>query len=156
MFQYARYLMIGSSRPGNMPANLQGLWNYSNRLPWRSDYHTDVNVQMNYWFVDAANLSECFEPLAEWFYSIRDVRRDETKEAFGTRGWLTHAENGVFGGSTWKWSEGDAAWVDQAARLWSMNTAQMNRRKLQATDRSRHLRRFDTCDNTIGPPPPQW
>ncbi len=108
--------MIASSRPGNMPANLQGLWNRSNRPPWRSDYHTDVNVQMNYWFVDAANLSECFEPLAEWFYSIREPRRKETKEAFGTRGWLTHAENGVFGGSTWKWSKGDAAWVAQ--NLW--------------------------------------
>ena len=116
VFQYARYLMIGSSRPGNMPANLQGLWNHSNRPPWRSDYHTDVNVQMNYWFVDSANLAECFEPLSEWFYSIRDVRRDETKEAFGTRGWITHAENGIFGGSTWKWSKGDAAWVAQ--NLW--------------------------------------
>ena len=116
LWQYARYMMIGSSRPGCMPANLQGLWNQSNRPPWRSDYHTDVNVQMNYWFVDAANLAECFEPLAEWFYSIREVRRDETKAAFNTRGWITHAENGVFGGSTWKWSKGDAAWVAQ--NLW--------------------------------------
>jgi len=115
-FQYARYLMISSSRPGCMPANLQGLWNRSNRPPWRSDYHTDVNVQMNYWFVDAANLGECFEPLGDWFYSIRGVRRDETKAAFKTRGWITHAENGVFGGSTWKWSKGDAAWVAQ--NLW--------------------------------------
>lgn len=116
MFQYARYLMIGSSRPGNLPANLQGLWNRSKRPPWRSDYHTDVNIQMNYWFVDAANLGECFGPLAEWFYSIREVRREETEEAFGTRGWITHAENGIFGGSTWKWSKGDAAWVAQ--NLW--------------------------------------
>ncbi len=116
VFQYARYMMISSSRPGTLPANLQGMWNRSNRPPWRSDYHTDVNVQMNYWFVDAANLSECFEPLGEWFYSIRGVRRDETKAAFNTRGWITHAENGVFGGSTWKWSKGDAAWVAQ--NLW--------------------------------------
>jgi len=116
LFQYARYLMISSSRPGSMPANLQGLWNQTNKPPWRSDYHTDVNVQMNYWFVDAANLSECFEPLSEWLQSIRSVRRDETKKTFGTRGWITHAENGVFGGSTWKWSKGDAAWVAQ--NLW--------------------------------------
>ncbi len=60
LFQYARYLMISSSRPGCLPANLQGIWNHSNQPPWRSDYHTDVNIQMNYWFVDAANLSECF------------------------------------------------------------------------------------------------
>ena len=116
VFQYARYMMISCSRRGTLPANLQGMWNRSNRPPWRSDYHTDVNVQMNYWFVDAANLPESFEPLAEWVYSIRGVRRDETKEAFGTRGWISHAENGVFGGSTWKWSKGDAAWVAQ--NLW--------------------------------------
>jgi len=116
VFQYARYMMISSSRPGGLPANLQGLWNHSNRPPWRSDYHTDVNVEMNYWFVDAANLPECFEPLAEWVWSIRGVRRDETKAAFGTRGWICHAENGPFGGSTWKWSKGDAAWVAQ--NLW--------------------------------------
>jgi alpha-L-fucosidase 2 len=116
LVQFARYLMISCSRPGSLPANLQGLWNHSNRPPWRSDYHTDVNVQMNYWFVDPANLAECFEPLADWVYSIRDVRRDETREAFGTRGWICHAENGVFGGSTWKWSKGDAAWVAQ--NLW--------------------------------------
>ena len=116
VFQYARYMMLSSSRPGTLPANLQGLWNRSNRPPWRSDYHTDVNVQMNYWFVDAANLAECFEPLGEWVYSIRGVRRDETREAFNTRGWISHAENGVFGGSTWKWSKGDAAWVAQ--NLW--------------------------------------
>lgn len=65
VFQYARYLMISCSRPGSLPANLQGLWNHSNTPPWRSDYHTDVNIQMNYWFVDHANLSECFSPLAE-------------------------------------------------------------------------------------------
>lgn len=99
-----------------MPANLQGLWNNSNNPPWRSDYHTDVNIEMNYWFVDQANLSECFQPLAEWVNSIHEVRKEETKAAFNTRGWLTHAENGIFGGSTWEWSKGDAAWVAQ--NLW--------------------------------------
>ncbi len=116
VFNYARYLMISSSREGTLPANLQGLWNNSNQPPWRCDYHTDVNIEMNYWFVDQANLSECFQPLPEWVNSIREVRKAETKATFNTRGWLTHAENGVFGGSTWKWSKGDAAWVAQ--NLW--------------------------------------
>ncbi len=129
LFQYARYLMISCSRPGCLPANLQGLWNHSNQPPWRSDYHTDVNIQMNYWFVDAANLSDCFEPLAEWFYSIRGVRRDETKQAFNTRGWITHAENGIFGGSTWKWSKGDAAWVAQ--NLWDHYAFTQDKRYLR-------------------------
>jgi len=115
LFQFARYLMISSSR-GALPANLQGLWNNSNNPPWRSDYHTDVNVQMNYWFVDQANLPECFLPYAEWLYSIRDVRRDETKKAYNIRGWTMHAENGVFGGSTWKWVNPTAAWCAQ--NLW--------------------------------------
>jgi len=117
VFQYARYLMISSSRPGSLPANLQGLWNNSNSPPWRSDYHSDVNLEMNYWFVDAANISECFEPFAEWLNSIREVRKDETKKQFDKRGWICHAENGVFGGSTWKWSKGDAAWL--ALNIWS-------------------------------------
>ena len=116
LFQYARYLMISCSRPGAMPANLQGMWNNRNNPPWRCDYHTDVNIEMNYWFVDQANISECFTPLAEWVNSIREVRKEETQKAFKTRGWLTHAENGIFGGSTWKWSKGDAAWVAQ--NLW--------------------------------------
>lgn len=129
VFQYARYLMISCSRPGCMPANLQGLWNMSNKPPWRSDYHSDVNLEMNYWFVDQANLSECFEPLAEWVNSIRDVRKAETKAAFGTRGWISHAENGAFGGSTWKWSKGDAAWIAQ--NLWDHYAYTLDREYLE-------------------------
>ena len=113
LFQYARYLLIASSRPGDLPANLQGNWNESNNPPWRSDYHTDVNVQMNYWFADPANLSECFEPLSLWLYSVVPVRRDETKAEFGVRGWATRWENGIFGGATCLWGMGDAAWITQ-------------------------------------------
>lgn len=116
LFQHARYLMISSSRPGDLPANLQGVWNPYNWPPWRSDYHTDVNVQMNYWFVDAANLSESFLPLAEWVHSIREVRREATKKEFGVRGWATRSENGIFGGATYHWVPGDASWVAQ--NLW--------------------------------------
>jgi hypothetical protein len=113
LFQYARYLMISSSRPGTLPANLQGLWNNSNNPPWRCDYHSDINLQMNYWFVDAANLNECFQPLAEWLYSVIPVRRDATKKEFGTRGWMMRSENGIFGGATYLWVPGDAAWLAQ-------------------------------------------
>jgi len=116
LFQHARYLMISSSRPGDMPATLQGGWNPYNSPPWRSDYHTDVNVEMNYWFVDQANLSECFQPLAEWVNSIREVRREATHKEFNVRGWATRSENGIFGGATYKWVPGDASWVAQ--NLW--------------------------------------
>src|ERR1039457_4992529 len=61
-FQYGRYLLISSSRPGSLPANLQGLWNNSNDPPWRSDYHSNINIQMNYWPAEPTNLSECAMP----------------------------------------------------------------------------------------------
>ena len=112
VFQYGRYLMISSSR-GALPANLQGLWNDSIRPPWRSDYHTDVNIQMNYWMADPANLSECFQPYATWLNSIREVRKADTKSEFNTRGWTMRAENGVFGGTTWQWIESGSAWCMQ-------------------------------------------
>ncbi len=113
VFQYGRYLMIASSREGGLPANLQGKWNDSNSPPWRSDYHTDVNVEMNYWMVDQANLSECFEPYAKWIDSIVPVRTAATKKAFNTRGWVMRGESGLFGGSTWDWVPGTSAWLMQ-------------------------------------------
>jgi alpha-L-fucosidase 2 len=119
IYQYARYLMISCSRPGGgaLPANLQGLWLYHFRPAWRCDYHTDINLQMNYWFVDQANISECFTPLAEWLDSIRDVRKQETRKVLGVkRGWLMRSENGVFGGSTYHFQKGDSAWISQ--NLW--------------------------------------
>ncbi|WDE97266.1 glycoside hydrolase N-terminal domain-containing protein [Lentisphaera profundi] len=116
LVQYARYLMISCSRPGSLPANLQGMWNDSNNPPWRSDYHSDVNVQMNYWFVDQCNISECFTPYADWIYSTRSVRIDKTKKKYGVRGWAARSENGIFGGSSYLWVPGDAAWLAQ--NLW--------------------------------------
>lgn len=112
LFQYGRYLLISSSRDG-LPANLQGKWNNSNNPPWRSDYHTDINIQMNYWLADPANLSECFLPLAKWLHSIRVPRKNETLHDFKTRGWTMRAENGIFGGSTWEWVESGSAWCMQ-------------------------------------------
>ncbi len=119
IYQYARYLMISCSRPGHgaLPANLQGLWLFHLRPAWLCDYHTDINLQMNYWFVDQANLSECFVPLAEWVDSIREVRKEETRKVLGVeRGWLMRSENGVFGGSTYHFQKGDSAWISQ--NLW--------------------------------------
>ena len=116
LFQFARYLMISCSRPGDLPANLQGIWNNSNTPPWRSDYHANINLQMNYWFVDAANLGECFQPFSDWLNSIVEVRREDTKRSFNVRGWATRWENGIFGGATARWSTGDAAWLAQ--NLW--------------------------------------
>ena len=119
LYQYARYLMISCSRPGEggLPANLQGLWLISKRPAWRCDYHTDINLQMNYWFTGPSNLAECFLPVAEWIDSIREVRKEETRKVLKVkRGWLMRSENGVFGGSTWHIQKGDSAWLCQ--NLW--------------------------------------
>ena len=129
LFQYARYLMIACSRPGDLPANLQGLWNESNNPEWRCDYHANINVQMNYWFVDAANLGECFLPYSEWLNSVIPVRRDETKKHLHVRGWATRWENGIFGGATCPWSMGDAAWLSQ--NLWDHYAFTRDREFLQ-------------------------
>ena len=113
LFQFGRYLTIASSRQGGLPANLQGKWNNSNNPPWRCDYHTDINVQMNYWPTDEANLSECFEPYSDWIQSIRAVRTEATEKTFHKRGWLMRGESGLFGGSTWDWVPGASAWLLQ-------------------------------------------
>lgn len=113
LFQYGRYLLIASSRPGGLPANLQGKWNNEILPPWRCDYHTDINVEMNYWLADVANLSECFEPYANWINAIRAVRIEATRKAFGKRGWVMRGESGLFGGSTWDWVLGASAWMLQ-------------------------------------------
>lgn len=123
LYQYARYLMISSSRPGHgaLPANLQGIWLINKRPAWRCDFHTDINIQMNYWFTSASNLTDCFEPLAQWIDSIREVRREETRRVLGVdRGWLMRSENGIFGGSTWHFQKGDSAWLCQ--NLWDHYT----------------------------------
>jgi len=85
-FQFGRYLMIASSRPGDMPANLQGLWNEHVEAPWNADYHININLQMNYWPAEVANLSECHEPFLAFIDRLRrDGRR--TAASLGCAGW---------------------------------------------------------------------
>ena len=88
MFDYGRYLLISSSRPGGLPANLQGLWNNSNQPPWASDYHTNINVQMNYWGAETTNLPECHAALVGFIEQVAVPSRVATRNAFGqdTRG----------------------------------------------------------------------
>jgi alpha-L-fucosidase 2 len=113
---YARYLMISSSRPGSLPANLQGIWNPKNKPNWGSDYHTDINLQMTYWMYPT-NLAECFEPYAEYIHSIRPVRIEKTREALNVRGWTTMHNGNIFGGSKGRiYSKGASAWLAQ--NLW--------------------------------------
>jgi alpha-L-fucosidase 2 len=115
MFHYGRYLLIGSSRPNGLPANLQGLWNDSNQPAWASDYHTNINVQMNYWGAETTNLPECHEALVRFIEQVAVPSRIATRNAFGeeTRGWTARTSQSVFGGNAWEWNTVASAWYAQ-------------------------------------------
>jgi len=112
LFQFGRYLLIASSRRPGLPANLQGLWNDSNKPAWSSDYHTNINIQMNYWPAETANLSECHLPLFDLIMAMREPMRQATRAAFGekTRGWTARTSHNIFGGLGWEWNIPSNAW----------------------------------------------
>ncbi len=115
-FQYGRYLIISSSRPRSMPANLQGKWNNVTNPPWAADYHANINIQMIYWPVEVTNLSECHEPLIEYVDNLRAPGSKTAKDFFNTRGWVVNTMNNTFGftapgwGFPWGFFPGGAAW----------------------------------------------
>ena len=114
LFQYGRYLLIASSRPGALPANLQGVWNDSNRPAWHCDYHSNINVQMNYWLAEPANLPECHLPLFDLWTASIPVWRKATHMHFGeVRGFTFQTVNNVFGGCGWRWNIVGSAWHAQ-------------------------------------------
>lgn len=82
-YQYGRYLLIASSREGNLPANLQGLWNDTDRPAWNSDYHTNINIQMNYWLAESTNLAEAATPLVDYANSLRKPGRLTLAKTYG-------------------------------------------------------------------------
>ena len=90
LFQFGRYLLIASSRAGGQPANLQGIWNDSNSPPWESKYTTNINVEMNYWPAEAANLPECHRPLFDALADLAESGAITAREHYGARGWVLH------------------------------------------------------------------
>lgn len=118
-FQYGRYLLIASSRPGSLPANLQGVWNNSTTPPWSADYHVNINLQMNYWPAEAANLAETTAPYDRFVEALRAPGRRSAQEMFGSRGWVVHNETnpygftGVHDWATSFWFPEAAAWLTQ-------------------------------------------
>ena len=115
IFQYGRYLLASCSRPGGLPANLQGLWNDSNKPPWASDYHNNINVQMNYWGAEPTALAECHEPLLDFVSASAEPCRIATRKEFGenTRGWTARTSQSIFGGNGWQWNIPASAWYAQ-------------------------------------------
>ncbi|VGO15011.1 hypothetical protein PDESU_03591 [Pontiella desulfatans] len=90
VYQYGRYLLIASSRPGSQPANLQGLWNESKSPAWDSKYTININTEMNYWPAELANLSECHEPLFDMVDELAITGREVAKDFYGADGWVVH------------------------------------------------------------------
>ncbi len=114
-FQYGRYLLIGSSRPGAMPANLQGIWNPHLKAPWNSDYHININMQMNYWPAEVTNLSECHEPFFDFTERLVPSGRKTSREVFGCSGFTAgHATD------VWLWT---SVYGNVQYGMWPMGAA---------------------------------
>ena len=97
-FQYGRYLLMNSSRtPGVLPANLQGIWNKEYNAPWGSDFHTNINLQMNYWPAEVCNLSETALPLIQFMEKLQTPGSVTAKEMYHSRGWTVHHLTDPFG-----------------------------------------------------------
>lgn len=96
-FNFARYLQTACSRGTACPSNLQGIWNINAKPAWNCDYHNDINLAMNYWMTETANLTECFLPYARWMKIIAESGAHTAKEAFGAGGWSSGLNGNVFG-----------------------------------------------------------
>ena len=121
-FQFGRYLLIASSREGTLPANLQGLWANTIQTPWNGDYHTDINIQMNYWPADVTNLSDCHGPLTDLIESLVEPGRKTAAAQYKASGWAIHPITNVWGFTapgehpSWGMHLGAGAWLCQ--HLW--------------------------------------
>lgn len=117
IFQYGRYLLIASSRPGTLPANLQGIWTNKLQSPWNGDYHTDVNVEMNYWLAEVANLPEMHLPLFDLIQSMAEPGRRTAAVQYHLDGWVVHPITNVWGYTapgemaSWGMHSGGGAWI---------------------------------------------
>ncbi len=124
VYQYGRYALIAGSRPGNLPANLQGIWNNSVTPPWHCDYHNNINVQMCYWGAEVANLTECHVPLLDYITAmapglraaVQKSNEFKTKTGAPVRGWTARTSQNIWGASGWAWNTPASAWY--ALHMW--------------------------------------
>jgi len=116
-FNFGRYLMISSSRPGDMPANLQGIWAEGIQTPWNCDYHLDINVQMNYWPAEVCGLGDCHLPLMKLIESLQEPGAETAKAYYGADGWVAHVITNVWGftapgeQASWGATASGSAWL---------------------------------------------
>ena len=121
-FQYGRYLLISSSRPGSLPANLQGIWANRIQTPWNSDYHTDINIEMNYWLAEVTNLSEMHLPLFDLVESVVEPGTKTATIQYHKKGWVIHPITNIWGYTSpgesagWGMHVGAGAWI--CSHIW--------------------------------------
>ncbi len=121
-FQYGRYLLISSSRPGSQPANLQGIWNHLMTPPWESKYTININTEMNYWPAETTNLSECHEPLLRMVSELVENGARTARVQYGARGWVCHHNTDLWrqtapiDGPLWGFWPTGGAWL--CTHLW--------------------------------------
>lgn len=121
-YQYGRYLLISSSKPGGQPANLQGIWNNRIRPPWDSKYTININAEMNYWPAEKTNLSELHEPFLRMVKELSETGKETARTMYGARGWVAHHNtdiwrtNGAVDGALWGVWNAAGGWMSQ--HLW--------------------------------------
>ena len=120
LFQYGRYLLIASSRPGTQPANLQGIWNDQLQAPWSSNWTININTEMNYWPAEVANLAECHEPLFDLITGLSVAGRETAATNYGCDGWVAHHNTDLWRQTApvGEYGHGDPTWA-----LWPMGGA---------------------------------
>ena len=116
-FQYGRYLLITSSRPGTQPANLQGIWNDQVRPPWSSNWTLNINAQMNYWLAETCHLAECHEPFLDLIADLAVAGHETARMNYGCAGWVAHHNTDIWRQTApvGAWGGGDPVWA-----LWPM------------------------------------
>jgi alpha-L-fucosidase 2 len=114
VFQYGRYLLVASSRPGGQPANLQGLWNEDVRPPWSSNWTMNINSEMNYWPSETTALDECHEPLLAFVADLAVNGRETARVNYGARGWVAHHNADLWRQTApvGDWGKGDPRWAN--------------------------------------------
>jgi alpha-L-fucosidase 2 len=121
-YQFGRYLLISSSRPGGQPANLQGIWNESMNPPWQSKYTININTEMNYWPAESGNLAECVEPLIAMVNDLTVTGARTARDMYGARGWVVHHNTDLWrasapiDGPNWGMWPSGGAWL--CLHLW--------------------------------------
>jgi len=159
-FDYGRYLLISSSRPGGLPANLQGIWAEEIQTPWNGDWHLDINVQMNYWPAEVCNLSELHEPMHKLIASMVEPGRRTARAYYNARGWVAHVITNPWGftspgeHASWGATVSGSAWLCE--HLWQHYAFTGNREFLARAYPTLKESALFYLDNLVEEPKRQW